>query len=242
MIVVGIAPLRDEPQAGLEVGRPHTGVELPAELGLRHNRLVLAGLVHKRQLLILGRDKVRLDGMQRVRGRGLVADSVLGAGGGRIEQGVLPDGVGAAGVQALDHGELLGDPVRAGAAEALDVGDVSAEGAVDGGAVGAEEDAVVDGGPAGALGAAVGAEAERVVAVGVGVGTAQRGRRLVGRRAAVEHLAAVARQTLRGFGLVEAVSALDGDARRLQIGLLKALGHLGWDAKIFIEAERTEAE
>ena len=68
VVIVWIRTLGQESEAGLQVGRPDAGVELPAQVGFRHHRLVLGRLVHETQLVVLGRDEVTLDRVQRVGG------------------------------------------------------------------------------------------------------------------------------------------------------------------------------
>ena len=68
--------------------------------------------------------------------------------------------VSATTVQRLDHGELLGYPVAV--LQALDMGDVTAQRAVHGAAVGADEHPAVHRGPGRIRGTAVRAQRQRV--------------------------------------------------------------------------------
>ena len=66
MVVVGVRPLRQQPQTSLEVRGSHAGVELPAKIGLGHGGLVFGGLVHEGQLVVFGRDEIAFDRVERI--------------------------------------------------------------------------------------------------------------------------------------------------------------------------------
>ena len=150
MVEVGIGALRQKPEAGLQVRRSDAGVKLATQLGLAHEGFVFSRAIDEGQVRVLGPDEVGLDRVQRVgrlrllhlgeilavvriaaeagrrvgqrRRPGHLGTGRKGRGGrsGRVEKRVLPDGVCAAAVEALDHGQLLWYPVCS-ASKALDL-------------------------------------------------------------------------------------------------------------------------
>ena len=81
MEIVGVRALGQQPQTGLQVGCPHTGVELLAEIRFRYLQVVLGRLEHVGEAVVLGSYEVRLVGMDWVAGTGLL---LPGLAAGRV--------------------------------------------------------------------------------------------------------------------------------------------------------------
>ena len=88
--IVGVSTLGQQPQTGLQVGCPHTGVELLAEIRFCDLEVVLGRLEHVGEALVLSSYEVRLVGMDWVTRTRLL---LPGLAAGRVEEAVLPDTV-----------------------------------------------------------------------------------------------------------------------------------------------------
>lgn len=148
MVVVGVCALAQQPQRRLQIRGPDTGVELLVQLRLEVGRVVAVlggGLQYVAAVDVLGADKVRLVRVHRILGLGLtpgvLAELV------QVLETVLPHTVGAERSQSVDQVENRWCPFAL--SQRLDLGDVAAQAAVHGAALGAEQDAAVDGGPGG---------------------------------------------------------------------------------------------